>query len=297
VTGPVRTEGDRLGPETLCEGPALALAGVLGVPRPDTPDTPDAGLTLPLLWHWLYLLDRPAQADLGDDGHPRRTLDAGDGLTSRLFAGGRVATRGALRTGRPATRTSSLVRDVLKAGRSGPLRVVTHRYVYEQDGAVVVEDERDLVYRRPAPPSADVPREADPARPRPQGPAPAGLSPPQDDALGRLELETSPPLLFRFSALTYNAHRIHYDRDYARDAEGHPGLVVHGPLQALAMAEAARPHLPAGRSLRFEYRLVAPLFEGQGLVAVATTAPDGGLATRVQDRAGRSTATGTITLR
>jgi len=100
----------------------------------------------------------------------------------------------------------------------------------------------------------------------------------------------SPVLLFRFSALTYNAHRIHYDREYAR-AEGYPGLVVHGPLQALLMAELARSGRPA--RCEYSYRLVAPLFDGQGLIVSAATDAD---AVRVscRDAAGRVTATGVI---
>jgi itaconate CoA-transferase len=257
--------------ELLSEVPALALAGVLGVPAP--PSCQD-GLALPLLWHWLYLLERPAQSELGFDGHPA-LADRPDGLTARMFAGGRVRAHGPLVTGSIARLTHSIVADSTKTGRSGPLRFVTHRYSYEQDGRVLIEDERDIVYRKPA-------RFADTGSRQTSADA---------AALGRLELETTPALLFRFSALTYNAHRIHYDRDFARDTQGYPGLVVHGPLQAIAMAEAARERAPADRPVRFEYRLVAPLFEGQGLIATAASAPDG-LRTQVRDNTGRVTATG-----
>jgi 3-methylfumaryl-CoA hydratase len=136
-----------------------------------------------------------------------------------------------------------------KQGRSGPLVFVTVRTEVSQGGQVVITDEQDLVYREP---------EADnPAR---SGPSVA--------AVGRDRAVTvDAVLLFRFSALTYNAHRIHYDREYAR-AEGYPGLVVHGPLQAVLMAEQAR---PAGTE--YAYRLVAPLYEDDGLIVSA--APDG----------------------
>ena len=110
-------------------------------------------------------------------------------------------------------------------------------------------------------------------------------------------IEVSPVLLFRYSALTYNGHRIHYDRDYATGVEGYPGLVTHGPLQAIAMAEAARSAGLADRpGLRFDYRLVAPLFDHQGLFARAVPA-DGAVATRVRDRCGRETARGTLAKR
>jgi 3-methylfumaryl-CoA hydratase len=102
-------------------------------------------------------------------------------------------------------------------------------------------------------------------------------------------------LLFRFSALTYNAHRIHYDRDYARDVEGYPGLLTHGPLQALAMAEAARGVIPGGdpNDVTFEYRLLSPLFDHQGmLVSVVPGAEE--TVTSVRDRYGRRSAVGTL---
>ena len=96
-----------------------------------------------------------------------------------------------------------------------------------QDGAVVVDEEQDIVYRdAPGPPAS--------------APAPPAAAPLVPAGQGEREIGISPALLFRFSALTYNAHRIHYDRDYCRDVEGYPGLLTHGPLQALAMAEAAR---------------------------------------------------------
>jgi 3-methylfumaryl-CoA hydratase len=117
-------------------------------------------------------------------------------------------------------------------------------------------------------------------------------------------VETPVTLLFRFSALTYNGHRIHYDRDYARDVEGYPGLVVHGPLQAMLMAEAVRRQQPVThRGTRFTYRLVAPVFEDEGLVVSTTTTdpdptlpappPSPRLLTTVRSRDGRTTATGT----
>jgi itaconate CoA-transferase len=267
-SGPGRTE-------VLSEVPALALAGVLGVPAPPPHE---GGLALPLLWHWLYLLDRPAQHELGSDGHARRDLPPADELTARMFAGGRVRAHGPLVTGRLTTGTHAVVKDVVKDGRSGPLRFVTHRYRYQQDGRVLIEEERDIVYRKPG-----------------RAPAQDGTAmeiPREPGEAGRIELETTPALLFRFSALTYNAHRIHYDRDFAR-GQGYPGLVVHGPLQAIAMAGAARGQLPADRPVTFEYRFAAPLFEEQGLIATATLEA-GGIATRVRDRTGRTTATGRL---
>ncbi|WP_329048895.1 MaoC family dehydratase N-terminal domain-containing protein [Amycolatopsis sp. NBC_01488] len=254
--------------EPILPGPAHALASLLDVPEPDG--------ALPLLWHWLYLLDRPAQADLGPDGHPVRNAvlaPPGPGRR-RMWAGGRVRTPGALRFGEPATRQSEVLAVQEKAGRSGPLTFVTVAHRITQSGRLVVDEEQDIVYRAGA--AVGAPPDDGPEVP----PAP-----------GEWPIEVTPTLLFRFSALTYNAHRIHYDRDYSRSVEGYPGLLTHGPLQAVAMAEAARACGVEG-ALEFEYRLVAPLFDHQGLIAAAV--PGKETTTAVRDRHGRRTAAGTL---
>jgi 3-methylfumaryl-CoA hydratase len=267
--------------EILLPGPARALGSLLDVPVPDLAH----GAGLPLLWHWVYLLDRPAQADLGPDGHPvRGTIPAPPGPgRRRMWAGGRVRASGALRCSEPATRRSRVlsVRDT--RGRSGPLTFITMQHLVLQRGRVLVDEQQDIVYRAPA---------ADP------GPvASAGEAPVVPPGEGERAIEVSPTLLFRFSALTYNAHRIHYDRGYARDVEGYPGLLTHGPLQALAMAEAARAARSAsgqnGGDLVFEYRLVSPLFDHQGLIVGAVREQDA-IATAARDVHGRRTATGTL---
>jgi 3-methylfumaryl-CoA hydratase len=270
--------------EVLLPGPASALGGLLDVPVPDL----DGGAELPLLWHWVYLLDRPAQADLGPDGHPVRgavPAPPGPGLR-RMWAGGSVRLRGGLRCGETATRRSRVLSVQEKQGRSGPLTFVTVGHQVSQRGRVCVDERQDLVYR--VPPAAGAAAPAAPGAAADSGPAlPPGT--------GERAIEVTPPLLFRFSALTYNAHRIHYDRQYARDVEGYPGLLTHGPLQALAMAEAARAGgYPEGAGdLVFDYRLVSPLFDHQGLVVKASPEPDA-VSTAARDRAGRTTATGTL---
>ncbi|WP_435581579.1 FAS1-like dehydratase domain-containing protein [Amycolatopsis thermoflava] len=260
--------------ELLLPGPALALGALLDVPVPDL----DGGEGLPPLWHWLYLLERPAQADLGPDGHPARNCvpaPPGPGRR-RMWAGGRVRTRGALRGGVPATRRTRVLSVQDKQGRTGPLTFVVVEHLIEQDGRIVVDEQQDIVYR---PATSGAASETEEGEVVPPGP-------------GEWAIEVSPTLLFRFSALTYNAHRIHYDRDYARDTEGYPGLLTHGPLQALAMAEAARA-AGCGGDLVFDYRLVSPLFDHQGMVAGAV--PEGDrTTTSVRDIYGRRTATGTV---
>jgi 3-methylfumaryl-CoA hydratase len=268
--------------ETLAPEPAHALGALLAVPVPNL----GRGEGLPLLWHWVYLLDRPAQADLGPDGHPvRGTLPAPPGPgRRRMWAGGRVRASGPLRCGEPATKRSRVLSVEEKQGRSGPLTFVAVGHQILQHGRVVIDERQDIVYReatsQPGPP-----------------PAPSADGPAVPAADGEWTVDVSPTLLFRFSALTYNAHRIHYDRDYARDAEGYPGLLTHGPLQALAMAEAARAagHRGGqdGAAQDFEYRLTSPLFDYQGMVVRAVRDGDATV-TAVRDVYGRPTASGTL---
>jgi 3-methylfumaryl-CoA hydratase len=271
--------------ETLAVGPADALGGLLDVPVPDLA----GGAGLPLLWHWCYLLDRPAQADLGPDGHPvRGVLPAppAPGLR-RMWAGGRVRACGVLRCGEPATRLTRVLSTTDKVGRTGPMTFVVVGHQIVQRDQVVVDEEQDIVYRAPV--AAAGARSAEATDPV----VPAGD--------GEREIPVSPALLFRFSALTYNAHRIHYDRDFARDVEGYPGLLTHGPLQALAMAEAARAaaftgaaaSASPGHARHFEYRLVSPLFDHQGMI-VSAVPGEAATSTAVRDRYGRRTAQGTL---
>jgi 3-methylfumaryl-CoA hydratase len=265
--------------ELITPEPAVALAGLLDVALPDL----EAGGGLPLMWHWLYLLDRPLQRDLGEDGHPVRNAvltPPGPGRR-RMWAGGSVRSLGPLRVGEPATRRTQVLDRVEKEGRSGRLSLVTLGHTILQRGEAVVEERHDVLYR-----------DATAVR------LPAGDEAREDGRLdagpGEWAVPVSPVLLFRFSALTYNAHRIHFDRDYAREQEGYPGLVVHGPLQALVMAELARSRGVGTRpGQRFDYRLVAPLFEGQGLVAEADE-HDGSATMTVRDDWGRRTAEGRI---
>jgi len=288
--------------ELITSGPAEALSGLLGVEG-----TPF--VEMPLLFHWVYLLDRPPTVALGPDGHQAvggMPVPPGAGLR-RMFAGGRAWRHGALRIGAEATRRTWQARSVVKEGRTGPLHFVTVRTEISQGGQVVVSEEQDLVYRGPAvsgeapAPAGEAPAPAGAVRPA-TAPASAvssavssaGTAPASAAAVpagdGDWVVEVDPVLLFRYSALTYNAHRIHYDRDYAR-SEGYPGLLVHGPLQALLMAELAR--RSGGPASEYSYRLVSPLYDDQGLVVSAV--PDGdAMRVSCRDATGRLTATGTL---
>ncbi len=286
--------------ETLAVGPADALGGLLDVPVPDLA----GGAGLPLLWHWCYLLDRPAQADLGPDGHPvRGVLPAppAPGLR-RMWAGGRVRASGVLRCGEPAIRLTRVLSMTDKVGRTGPMTFVVVGHQIVQRDQVVVDEEQDIVYRAAVNAAGGSADGGGPAAG--DGPAAGGGVAEAADTIvpagdGEREIPVSPTMLFRFSALTYNAHRIHYDRDFARDVEGYPGLLAHGPLQALAMAEAARAAAFTGaagspaRERYFEYRLLSPLFDHQGMI-VSAVPGEAATGTAVRDRYGRRTAQGTL---
>ncbi|MFZ1287719.1 MAG: hypothetical protein WAR57_11875, partial [Candidatus Phosphoribacter sp.] len=229
--------------------------------------------------------------DLGPDGHPARggiPVPPGPGRR-RMWASGTVIVLGPLRCGRPATRRTQVLGSQDKEGRSGRMTFVTVGHEIIQDGAVALREQQHIVYRDVAPVAggaADGPAGGAAGMPQP---APVPIAP------AEWEVAVDPTLLFRYSALTYNGHRIHYDRDFARDVEGYPGLVVHGPLQATLMAEAARRRglIEPGQPVQFGYRMQSPLFDHEGLVVAAVPGPDG-IATSVRDRWGRVTATGTL---
>ncbi len=232
--------------------PAAAFAALLDTaPPPLGPGDP-----LPPLWHWFTLLDHPAQAELGADGHPA------DGHflppiphRRRMFAGGRYRRHAPIPVGAELACRSSLTGVTVKRGRSGELAFVTVRHELSVAGAVVGVEEQDIVYRS-SPDGSTRPAAT---------PAPADTS---GDADWRLTLPTDPVRLFRFSALTYNGHRIHYDEPYATAVEGYPGLVVHGPLLALLALELPRRHAPEPVA-EFAYRLIKPAFAGAVVEATA----------------------------
>ncbi|GAA2582253.1 MaoC family dehydratase N-terminal domain-containing protein [Actinomadura fulvescens] len=240
--------------ERIDAAPALALAGLLDVEPPVD--------VLPPLWQWLHFLDRLPQAALGPDGHPR------DGRflppipdRRRMFAGGRCAFHDAIRFGDTITRRAELASTVLKQGRSGELLFVTVRLTYLRDGTEIAVEEQDLVYRSGAPDAA------------PDAVA-VSYEPPEADGDWLLPFTADPVSLFRFSALTYNAHRIHYDAAYATQVEGHAGLVVHGPLLAILCLELPRRAGLPVRELAFRAR--RPVYAGQPIVV--TGSPNGDLA-------------------
>lgn len=239
---------------------------------------PGPGAPLPPLWHWVALPRWNPSGVLGSDGHPGRggflpPVDA----PRRMFAGGRVEFLRPLRVG-ALSRCESTVTDVAaKTGRSGSLVIVDVTTVlHDEDGAPAVREVQNLVYRQAAAPVAappDPPTEVN---------APGTPLVARDD--GDWELRTDPSLLMRFSALTANAHRIHYDWPYATRVEGYPGLVVHGPLQGLVQAEAHR--LAGGAAVReLSHRGSAPLFCGEPALLAYHRSATGASVTLTRDGA------------
>jgi 3-methylfumaryl-CoA hydratase len=229
--------------DTLAPEQARAAAAMLDA----EPSGMVSGAPLPPLWHWFHFLPRAPQAQLATDGHPERGgFLPPIPLPRRMFAGARLIFHEPLRLGQPAVREGTILNVAEKHGRTGALAFVTVRYLYRQSGTLCIEEEQDIVYRDHGPP---VP-----------APAPQPLPPLPEGAWSRT-LTPDTRLLFRFSALTFNAHRIHYDRPYAVEEEGYPGLVVHGPLVAILLADLVGRHAD-GRTLeRFRFRGLAPLFD------------------------------------
>ena len=225
--------------DTLDPARARALAVSLGLAKEIEADTP-----LPPFFHQIYFWDaQPAEA-LGPDGHPRvGGLIPDMGLPRRMWAGGRLQFHYPLRAGTLAEKHSQCTSAERKEGRSGPLALVTLRHDIFQAGRLCVTDHQDLFYRRAADPDA---------------PAPVPPAAPEDEESAR-EVSFSPTLLFRYSALTFNGHRIHYDLPYARAREGYAGLVVHGPLLAQYLMLMAAEEL--GPLAEFSFRATAALMD------------------------------------
>jgi 3-methylfumaryl-CoA hydratase len=215
----------------------------------------------PPLWHWMLFQDWRRPDGIGADGHPKRGgfLPPVEDLPRRMWAGGRLAfTVNGLRAGEPVRRVSTILSVNEKSGGSGRLVFVTVRHDLSNPRGPVLSEEQDIVYRG-----------AEGAAVRAAEPAPAF------ETHARRDLTPDPVLLFRYSALTGNGHRIHYDADYARGEEGYPGLVVHGPLQATLLAATMLAAAPGQRLARFAFRGVRPAFAGTALCVLARREGEG----------------------
>ncbi|WP_235877852.1 FAS1-like dehydratase domain-containing protein [Saccharopolyspora karakumensis] len=256
--------------EVLSAAPVAALSAVLNQSRP----VAGVGEALPPLWHWLYFLRWPKQDELGEDGHP------GNGHflppipgRQRMFAGGRCEIAEPLSVGARTERTSSIANVAVKQGRTGEMVFVTQRNEFRQHGHTCLVEEQDIVYRSDRS-AGDHPDAVDTS------------ATPQPGGDWQLAARPDPALLFRFSALTANAHRIHYDSPYVREEEGYPELVVHGPLLAVLMLELVRRN-DSRRVRSLSFRLRSPVFSREQIVASGNPSADGAMlqvATHRDDR-------------
>ena len=236
-------------------GPVRRLAALLDHEVP--PWTPGV---LPPLAHWLYFLPEAHQSSLGPDGHPSRGgFLPPVGLPRRMWAGGRVEFHRAIPFGAEMTRRSTIADVAPKTGASGAMVFVVVRHEISVDDDIALVEEHDIVYR--ALPSA--------------APPPVKPSSTPVAADWRRSVAPGPVELFRYSALTFNSHRIHYDRDYVRDVEFYPGLVVHGPLIATLLVDNFLRWRPATPISRFAYRAKSPLFDGMRFDLCAASTPGG----------------------
>jgi 3-methylfumaryl-CoA hydratase len=238
--------------------PLAALSATLDHP----PDRPLPGTPLPPLWHWLYFLPLHRQSDIGPDGH---ALKGGFlppiPLPRRMWAGSQFEFNEPLRIGDAVTRISTISGVTEKKGRTGPLAFVKVRHDISREGpaSAALTEYHDIVYR-------GAPSPEDP--PSPPQPAPGG---------GVWEKIWRPDevFLFRYSALTFNGHRIHYDRRYVTEVEGYPGVVVHGPLIATLLVELLRRHLPEAWLASFRFRAIRPTFDTNSFSVCGKPEPGG----------------------
>lgn len=237
---------------TLEDAPVRALAATLDRP------TPEIGNALPAGWQWLFFNPVAPQRQLGNDGHPLRTPDSflpPLPLPRRMWAGSRIRYLAPLLVGARASRTSRIVRITPKSGKTGQMCFVTVEHRISSGGQECVVEEQDIVYREAS--SSAAPIESGPfeaARVR--------------TSWQRL-VTPDPVMLFRYSALTFNGHRIHYDLSYARDVEHYADLVVHGPLTATLLQNVAQEFMPGRQLAAFEFKGLLPLFVNRPVVLTA----------------------------
>ncbi len=257
--------------------PVRAMSATLDESDP----APRIGDPLPPLWHWLYFLDTPRQSTIGPDGHPER----GDflppvPLPRRMWAGSRFSFDGPpLQVGDTIVRKSEIKAVEPKSGSTGAMVFVTVRHTISGKRGVAFAEEQDIVYREAAKPG-ETQRE----------PKPAPI-----DATWSKTIDADPVLLFRYSALTFNGHRIHYDYPYVTGAEGYPGLIVHGPLLGTLQMELARRSNPTLTPMTFEFRALAPAFSGAPLSVHARREADGAVATWIANAKGGLVQQGKVT--
>ena len=229
--------------DTITAAPVRGLNATLDHPALAV----DNGLPLFPLWHWLYFLPQHRESEIGPDGHAKRGgFLPPVPLPRRMWAGSQFEFRAPVRVGDAVERTSTIADVTAKEGRTGKLVFVKVRHELRCNGATepAIVEFHDIVYR-----DAKKPGDVDP--------------PPTPAAQGEWQREIVPDdvLLFRYSALTFNGHRIHYDRKYVTEVEGYPGLIVHGPLIATMLMDLVRRHAPDADVATFRFKAVRPTFD------------------------------------
>ena len=225
--------------DVVTAAPVRMLRAALDLPPDESPRT------LPALWHWLYFLPSARRSELGPDGHPRRGgFLPPVPLPRRMWAGGQLEFFGALRLGDSIERTSTIDDVAVKSGRSGELCFVRVRHEVSSPRGLALREFHDIVYR---------------PNPAPGAPSPAGE--PAPEAQWGERVVPDDVLLFRYSALTFNGHRIHYDRRYVTQVERYPGLIVHGPLLATLLAGLGGRQFAGREAKSFSFRALKPVFD------------------------------------
>jgi 3-methylfumaryl-CoA hydratase len=228
--------------DEITAAPVRALSATLDRDDPE----PARGTSLPPLWHWLYFLPHHRQSEIGPDGHARRGgFLPPVPLPRRMWAGGRLKWLQPLAVGDTITRVSRIASVTHKSGRTGDLIFVLVKHEVHNAAGLALTEEHDIVYRA-------APQEGDPV------PAPVAA---EKGAPWQRDLQPDDVLLFRYSALTFNGHRIHYDRKYVTEVEGYPGLIVHGPLIATLLVDLVRRQHPGAVVKAFNFKAVRPTFD------------------------------------
>ena len=265
--------------DTVTAAPLAALSATL-----DRDDSfPQRGDPLPILWHWLYFLPLHRESELGLDGHARLGgFLPPVPLPRRMSAGNRVDVIHPLGVGDAIFRVSRIVDVSQKEGRTGPLVFVRVRHEISRDDRLAVTEEQDIVYRN---------------NPGPDDPPPRVQRAPEGETWLR-EIHPDEVLLFRYSALTFNGYRIHYDRPFATRIQGYAGLVIHGPLIATLLADLVRRSLPEATISRFSFRAISALFDtGPFFVCGRPTSDGRAVALWARDSEGALAVEATATLR
>ena len=224
--------------------PYAALSATFDRPA----ERPAVGTPLPALWHWLYFLPLHRQSEIGADGHAKRGgFLPPVPLPRRMWAGSQFEFHKPLAIGDAMTRTSTIHDVTEKTGRTGPLVFVKVRHEIRRAGEadIALTEFHDIVYRE---------------APKPEDVAPPPTAAPASSTWEKRWIPDD-VLLFRYSALTFNGHRIHYDRKYVTEVEGYPGLVVHGPMIATLLLDLLRHQMPEAEVVRYEFRAVRPVFD------------------------------------